>query len=441
MATSAATESDNLTFIQEAIDHGRISALQIMLILIALTLNMLDGFDVTAMSFTVHTIGEELQLTPDRLGIVFSVALAGMMGGAMFIAPLSDIIGRRRTIITCVSMIGLSMIATAGAQNLWQLIVLRGITGLGVGAMLASLATITAEYTPSKFRSLAVVSITAGYPLGATLGGFIAAPMLPVYGWQGIFVAAGVATMAMLIPIWFLVPESLQFLVEKGRGDRLRQVNGILSRLGKDQLESLPAAQPHHQAQKASVFSLLSPTMRSITLTLWTSFFFCFISLYFLMSWVPKLVINSGLSEAEGIYAAVAFNGGGVVGILSLGWLSSRWSLSKLITTFLCATAVCMTAFAQASQFFNLFLALFLIGFLLQGGFTGLYAVAAKIYPTSIKATGVGWAIGLGRFGAVVGPFIGGLLIAQGLSMELNFLIFAAPMLLAGIMAWRLAVH
>jgi benzoate transport len=441
MASTVETNSESLLFVQNVIDRGSVATLQLLIILVSMVLNMLDGFDVTAMSFTAHSIGEQMQLPPDELGIVFSVALAGMMGGAMFLAPLSDTIGRRRMILVCVAMIGLSMITTAWATSLWQLVVVRLITGLGVGAMLASLATITAEYTPEKYRSFAVMSMTAGYPLGATLGGFIAAPMLPVYGWQGIFIAAGAATTLMLVPIWFLVPESMQYLLEKRPANALQKINNILQRLGKPTIEALPARADNVQAVKANVFSLLTPQRRSDTLILWGSFFFCFICLYFLMSWIPKLVINSGLSEAEGIYAAVAFNGGGAIGIVALGWLSAGRSLSNLIVGFLTGSAACMIIFALASDALYLLLSLFIIGFLLQGGFTGLYAVAAKIYPTEIKATGVGWAIGLGRFGAVVGPFVGGLLIAAGISMETNFIIFALPLLISGFMAWKLAVR
>jgi benzoate transport len=426
--------------ISDVIDLGKISTLQILIITIALVLNMLDGFDVTSMSFTAHAIGEQLNLPADKLGIVFSAALAGMMAGAMFLAPYSDVIGRRKLVLLAITAIGSSMLLTVFATQLWQLVIIRTITGLGVGAMLASLAALCAEYTPIRYRSLSVVSITAGYPLGATLGGFIAAPLIPAYGWQSVYLLAGGATLLMLIPVFFLVPESLQFLFNKRPVGALERVNTTLARLGKDPLEALPVADVTSEASKANVFSLLTEDRRRLTLTLWTSFFFCFICLYFLMSWIPKLVINAGLPEAQGIYAAVAFNGGGVLGIVSLGWLSARIGLSTLIGSFLASSAACMVIFAMTSDSLPLLLSLLLIGFLLQGGFTGLYAVAAKVYPTEVRATGVGWAIGLGRFGAVVGPYVGGLLIVAGFSMESNFIIFAIPLILGGIMAFRLKV-
>jgi benzoate transport len=441
MAVGTATDIGEITFIRSVIDQGKIAGLQFLVIGISLLLNMLDGFDVTAMAFTVHSIGEQLQIAPNLLGLVFSAALAGMMVGAMFVAPYSDVIGRRKMILICVGTIGSSMYLTGYADSIWMLIVLRCITGLGVGGMLASLAAITAEYTPEKYRSLSVVTITAGYPLGATVGGFIAAPMIPAYGWESIFFAGGAATLTMLVAVYFWMPESLQFLLAKGGPNALPEVNRILKRLDKPELEELPKIEEGAHSDKANVLSLLTPERRNTTLILWASFLFCFISLYFMMSWIPKLVITAGMSESVGVYASVAFNGGGIVGIISLGWMSARLGLSNLICIFLSGSAVIMVTFAYARGVEDLFIYLFIIGFLLQGGFVGLYAVAAKIYPTEIRTTGVGWAIGLGRFGAVVGPYVGGILIARGVSLEVNFVIFAVPLLVSGIIAYVLAVR
>lgn len=158
------------------------------------------------------------------------------------------------------------------------------------------------------------------------------------------------------------------------------------------------------------------------------------------MSWLPKLVVLAGMSEAEGVYGAAAFNGGAVLGILTLGWLASHIKLSLLISLFLTTTAACMLLFALAAEYLPMLASLSVIGFFLQGGFTGLYAVAAKVYPVEVRTTGVGWAIGIGRFGAVVGPFAGGIMIAQGISMADNFLVFAIPAFVAGILAWYLKV-
>ncbi len=440
MVTISESDSEELVFIRSVFDNGRIAGIQIMVLVCSIILNMLDGFDVTAMAFTVHSIGEQLQIAPNLLGLVFSAALAGMMAGAMFIAPISDVIGRRKMILVCIATIGLSMCLTAYASSIGELILLRFITGLGVGGMLASLAALTAEYSPEKYRSLSVVTVTAGYPVGATLGGFIAAPMIPAYGWESIFLAGGIATLLMGFVAYYCMPESLQFLLSKGDNDALPDVNNILRRLDKPELEELPKLKSDKPLDKANVFSLLTEERRKQTLILWTSFFFCFISLYFMMSWIPKLVVTAGLSESTGVYAATAFNGGAIFGIMSLGWMSARIGLSNLIFTFLSGSAILMIVFVYANGVAHLFPYLFVIGFLLQGGFVGLYAIAAKIYPTEVRSTGVGWAIGLGRFGAVAGPFVGGILISSGVTMEVNFIIFAVPLIISGAIAYILSV-
>ncbi len=440
MTAGATADTEEVNLIRNVFDHGRIAGIQVLIIAISILLNMLDGFDVTAMAFTVHSIGEELQIAPDQLGLVFSVALAGMMMGAMFVAPWSDIIGRRKMILICVVTIGLSMCLTAFAGSIWSLIVLRGITGLGVGGMLASLAAMASEYAPAKYRSLAVVTITAGYPLGATVGGFIAAPMIPVYGWESVFLAGGTVTLLLGLAAYFWMPESLHFLLARGGSGALPKINNILARMNQPELEALPEMEVGAHSDKANVFSLLTHERRNRTLILWTCFLFCFVSLYFMMSWIPKLVVTAGMSESTGVYASVAFNGGAILGIILLGWMSARIGLTNLISTFLAGSAILMIAFAYAEGVKYLFPSLFVIGFLMQGGFVGLYAVATKIYPTEVRTTGVGWAIGLGRFGGVVGPYIGGILIASGVSMEINFIIFAIPLLIGGVIAYILAV-
>ncbi|MEH6610474.1 MAG: MFS transporter [Halioglobus sp.] len=436
--SSAAAEPN--TDLDSIVDNGKISGLQWTVVFVAFILNMLDGFDVTAMAFTAHRIGEQLAIPPEHLGLVFSVALGGMMVGAMFVAPFSDVIGRRKMVLMCVVVVGISMIATGFSTTLWQLIITRLVTGLGVGGLLASLATITAEYTPAKYRSLSVVAITAGYPLGATLGSFVAVPLLEGYGWQSVFLAGGCATLAMVVVAWFCLPESIQFLVHRRPAGALETLNKILVRLKATPLEQMPEEKQSGTQAKANVLSLLTPDRRARTIQLWLTFFFCFITLYFLMSWLPKLVVLAGLSESEGVYGAAAFNGGAVLGILTLGWLASHIKLSLLISIFLTTTAVCMLLFGFAAEHLPMLASLAVIGFFLQGGFTGLYAVAAKVYPVEVRTTGVGWAIGIGRFGAVVGPFAGGIMIAQGISMGDNFLVFAIPALVAGLLAWHLKV-
>lgn len=440
----AAVSSDKL--VADIIDNGKVSGQQLLVVGLCMFFNMLDGFDITAMAVVASEVSSELQLTPDKLGWIFSFALAGMMGGAMFLAPVSDIIGRRRLIIFSVTLVGISILLTANASSLAEFIVLRFISGIGAGAMLASQATLAAEYSPDKYRALSVALVTSGYPLGAMFTSVVAGMILPEYGWRGMFWAGGLATLAMGLVAWMLIPESLKFLLERRPANALQRINAILRKLKKPVLVALPELQSgseqHRRGLVATMLRLLSPEHRKLTLTLWLTFFLCFATLYFLMSWIPKLMVDAGYSAAVGRDAFFLFNLGGVIGVYALGILSTRYKLTNLVSSLLFTSSLGMLVFAYAPADQTVLLSLiFVIGVLLQGGFTGMYSVTAKAYPTAIRSTGVGWSIGLGRFGGVVGPALAGYTILFGFDMSANFIIFAIPMAVGAVFAYRLHIR
>ena len=440
---TALTSSDNV--VTAVIDDGQVSGQQILVVGLCMLFNMLDGFDIIAMAVVASAVSTELGLAADMIGLIFSFALAGMMAGAMLLAPISDIIGRRKLIIASLLLMGVSILLTATATSLSEFIVLRFISGLGGGALLASQATLAAEYSPEKYRSLSVTAVTCGYPMGAMMTSVAAGLIMPEHGWRGMFWFGGAATILMGLVALALIPESLKYLFERRPDNALARVNKILTKLKKQTLERLPdVAQQnkgHSPGLVRNVASLLTSEHRKATLTLWATFFLCFSTLYFLLSWIPKLMEESGHPAEAGRQAFFLFNLAAVIGIFVLGALASRWKLSTLVSIFLFSSAVLMVAFAASPNELTLLLVItFMTGFLQQGGFTGLYAVAAKVYPTSIRSTGIGWAIGLGRLGAVAGPAIAGYLIASGLDMSANYYVFAVPMAIGGILAYRLHV-
>lgn len=431
----------------DGIDAGRFSGQQLLVVGLCMFFNMLDGFDISAMSVVAGPVAGELGLTPDRLGWIFSFALAGMMAGAMFLAPLSDVFGRRTVIVAAMLLVGVSIVLTAMATTLPEFIVLRFISGCGAGAMLASQAALASEYSPEKYKALSVALVTSGYPLGAMMTSVIAELIMPGYGWRGMFWFGGVLTVTMVIVAWLLIPESLKYLLDRQPANALARANAILRRLGRQPLPALPevgtvALATTRPGFLAGMLQLLQREHINKTLTLWAAFLMCFSTLYFLMSWIPQLVEASGFDAAVGREAYFLFNLGGVLGIYLIGWLSTRFMLTSLICYLSVAAAVAMVVFAVAPAERNLLLALtLLIGILQQGGFTGLYSAAAKVYPTNIRSTGIGWGIGLGRFGAVIGPALAGYLIAAGLDMAANYMIFAVPMALGGLIAYRLRIR
>ncbi len=435
----------------DLIDERPFTGQQILIVALCLLFNMVDGFDITAMAVAAHQVGEQMQIGADQLGLVFSFSLAGMMCGALFLASLSDVFGRRTMIIASLALVGATVLATAWADSLITLIILRFVSGLGAGAMLASVATLASEFTPERYRALSVTAVTAGYPLGAMMTGVVAGSVMPEYGWQGMFLGGGALTLVLAIVAYLLIPESIQFLCAKQPPGALTALNRTLTKLAAPTLDALPPLPPPGDDGAASrnvlrkMLSLLQPRFRTRTLILWAAFFLAISALYFLMSWVPKLIINAGYTEAVGNQAFTLFNFGGVLGIVGLGWLATRGNLSLLIAVFAIIASVLMWLFASllaggASQT-TLTALIFVIGISLQGGYTGLYAVAAKIYPLEIRSTGVGWAIGLGRFGAVIGPGMAGYMIAADIPLTTTFLTFAVPLFFSGVLAYTLKVR
>ena len=440
-----ATQS-SASLVAEVIDNGQVSAQQMLVIGLCMFFNMLDGFDIIAMAIVAGSVSTELGLTADRLGWIFSFALAGMMAGAMLLAPVSDIIGRRKMIILSVTLVGASVLFTANATTLGEFIVLRFVSGIGAGAMLASQAALAAEYSPEKYRALSVAAVTSGYALGAMMTSVVAAYVMPDYGWRGMFWFGGGLTLVMGVVAWLLIPESIKFLFERRPKNALARVNKILRKLKKDTLSTLPevaaAAKQQSAGVLATMLKLLAKEHRTVTLTLWTTFFLCFVSLYFLLSWMPKLMEDAGHGVVAGRDAFFLFNLGGFIGVYLLGLLSTRWKLTNIIFMLLFLSSISMIVFAMAPNRLDLLLIIiFFVGVLQQGGFTGLYSAAAKAYPTEMRTTGIGWSIGLGRFGAVIGPALAGYLIAAGLDMSANFFIFAVPMAIGGIFAYRLHIR
>jgi len=335
---------------------------------------------------------------------------------------------------------------TAYASSLLEFVVLRFVAGVGAGAMLASQATLAAEYSPDRYKALSVAVVTSGYPAGAMLTSVAAGFIMPGHGWTGMFWFGGGVTLIMGIVAWLLIPESLKYLFERHPTNALQRINKILRKLGKQTLDALPTVTDAGRDLKPGFFQtilkLVSRQHRAVTLQLWAAFFLAFAALYFLMSWIPKLMEDAGFSVANGRQAFFLFNLGAVCGIYVLGVLSARWKLSNIITLFMAGSAVAMVVFATAPKNLELLLAIiFVVGMLQQGGFTGMYGAAAKAYPTDVRSTGIGWAIGFGRSGAVVGPALAGYLIAGGLDMSDNFIVFAIPMALSAAFAYRLHIR
>jgi MFS transporter, AAHS family, 4-hydroxybenzoate transporter len=422
--------------INKLIDENPISKLQYATIFTCFLMNMLDGMDVMIMSYTAVPISAEWNISPNNLGVVLSAGLFGMTIGTLFLAPFADKLGRKPIILMSGALMGIMVFLSSYSINITQLWFYRFISGLGIGCMLASTAALSAEYAPHRTKDFWVSFVIGGYALGALFSGLVAAEIIPKYGWQMMFKIAGICSLLSVPIVLLFLTESLDFYLRTKPASALEKANKILAAMSREPLESLPTIEKINE--KIPVGRLLSPALKKTTLQLWVALFMAFAALYFLTGWIPKLAKDAGLSTSLAIYAGAVFNGGAFLGIISQGYISGKFGLKKTIGIILFLTSILMSCF----YFFigsDLILVIFaLLGFGVQGGFVGLYSVAARLYDTEYRTTGLGWSMGAGRIGGIVGPIFAGILLSKGIGIGWNFLIFAIPALIAGYITYNL---
>jgi MFS transporter, AAHS family, 4-hydroxybenzoate transporter len=376
-----------------------------MIVALCFLINMVDGMDVNIMTFVRQSLQDDWQVPDALMGSIFSAGLLGMGLGALLIAPLADRFGRKRIILAALALMSVGMITCGYVNSLSALVLARVVVGLGIGTVLAAMAALASESAPAKDQNLAVGVVQAGFPLAAVFTGFAVAALLKHYHWQELLLWAGWLTVLMLPITWRILPDHDAAAAEKAPRVRLSE--------------------------------LFLPGLRHRTLWLWAAIFFGLMVLYFILSWITKLSIQAGLSETNSIYAGAIYNFGAFTGTMAMSWLAVRVPLGKLIPVLLVSAAVTMVLFATIPLTLTLALGLaFIIGVTLQGGYNGVWPLAASVYPTRCRATGIGIAMGIGRSGAVVGPWMGGMLIAAKSPLWMLFAAYCVPLLICALAAF-----
>jgi benzoate transport len=407
------------------------TSMQVVIVAITIALNALDGFDVMSISFASPGIAAEWGIDRAALGIVLSMELIGMALGSMFLGGVADRLGRRRTVLGCLLVMTLGMFMATTVRGIIDLSIWRVLTGLGIGGMLAAINAVAAEFSNTKRRHLSVSLMSIGYPVGAVLGGLVTARLLEANGdWRAVFYFGTAVTAALIPVVYFMVPESVHWLVQKQPAGALEQVNATLRRMGHPAVTALP---PMTAAmQKSSAADIFGPTLRTATLIMTAAYFFHITTFYFIIKWVPKIVVDMNFAPSAAAGVLTWVNVGGATGGALLGLLTQKFSVKYLTIIALVASTIAVIMFGRTpADLTQLSIICAIGGFCMNGAIVGLYSIFAHVFPTHVRAGGTGFVIGVGRGGAVLAPIIAGFLLEAGNTVANVALTMAAGSVLA----------
>ncbi|MGE4372665.1 MAG: MFS transporter [Xanthobacter sp.] len=410
--------------VNTVIDESRFTRFHWNIVLLCSLLLVVDGYDVFIYGSVLPQLMEQWQLSPTEAGSLASWALFGMMFGALFFGPLGDKVGRKKGIALCFLLFSSATIINGFATTPLQFGICRFLAGLGCGGLMPNAVALTNEYAPKKLRGTLVALMFSGYSVGGMVAAGLGIWMLPNFGWQSMFFAA-VVPLALLPLILARLPESVGFLIRQGQQQKARLILGQLA-----PQQALAAGElEYHEAKSgtASVAELFRYNRTLCTLMLWVSFFCCLLMVYALSSWLPQLMKSAGYSLGSSLSFLLALNFGGMFGAIAGGWLSDRLGLPRVVVGFFLFGAVCIAMLGYNSPMPVLYLLIFIAGATTIGTQILLYASVAQFYSLSVRSTGLGWASGMGRIGAIAGPMLGGVLMAAQLPLSVNFMAFAVP--------------
>ncbi|WP_172331138.1 MFS transporter [Mangrovicoccus sp. HB161399] len=417
--------------VTDHIDKIPFGRFQWMVVALCALLLIVDGYDVFVAGTVLPRLIQEWGLTKPEAGALQAWALFGMMFGALILGPLADRVGRKKGIAISFLLFTVSTLFTGFAETPAQFKVFRFIAGLGCGGLMPNAVALMNEYAPKRLRSTMVALMFSGYSVGGMVAAILGIWVIPVHGWQPMFFVAILPLIALPVILWKL-PESLGFLIREGHQDKAR---AILAKV--DPSLDLRAADElsYHEAKggSTSMAELFRNRRLLPTAMLWVSFFCCLLLVYLLSSWLPKVLQEAGYAERASLLNLFGLNFGGMAGAILGGRLGDRFGLPKVVVGFFIAAAASIALIGSTPPDLVLFALVFVAGATTIGTQILLYASVAQLYPLSVRSTGLGWASGVGRIGAIVGPTFGGLLLAQQYPLQQNFLLFAIPAVVCAI--------
>lgn len=393
---------------------------------------VVDGFDIQALGYTAPTIVREWGVANAVMGPVFAAGNVGVLIGALVFSMAADRIGRRPVLIVGTVFFGLMTLLTARAGGITELLALRLVAGIGLGSIAPNVSALVAEYSPARHRATVIMIVGVGLTVGGVIGGFVSAALIPAFGWRAVFYLGGVIPLVIALLMAILLPESLPLMVLLGkRPDRLAAwANRIDPSLGATAATRFTG--PDRRPSGVPILALFREGRGPATLLLWVANFMNLFNLYALSSWLPTLIREAGLPAATAVLVGATLQLGGAIGTFGLAWLVSRGGfVPTLGITFVIASLAIAAIGTRGLPLPWLYAVVFVAGWCVVGSQPGLNALSGAFYPTAMRSTGVGAGLGVGRIGAVVGPIIGGRLMAAQWTQESMFHAAATPALLA----------
>ena len=429
----------NVINVDQVVENSRFGAFQFGLLALCGLCLIIDGFDVQAMGYVAPAIIGDWGVSKASLGPVFGAGLFGMLLGSLVLTPVGDRLGRRPVLIISTFFFAACMLLTTQVTTIDSLLVLRFITGFGLGSIMPNAMALVGEFSPGRSRVTRMMWVSCGFTVGAAVGGFVSAALIPAFGWRSVFLVGGIVPAVLGVAMLIWLPESIQFLVLRKRA--ASKIEHWLRKL--DPTLSVPAGAnvvvKETKANGMPVAELFRGGRAGVTLLLWLISFMNLINLYFLSNWLPTLIKDAGYSTGNAVLIGTSLQVGGIVGTLTLGWFINRFGFTKVLGTCFLAACIAIAVIGRVAAFpALLFISVVIAGFCVVGGQPAVNALAGTFYPTTLRSTGIGWALGIGRIGSVIGPVIGGQLIAMQWTNGSLFAAAAVPALISALMVVRL---
>ncbi len=421
----------NSVDIPSFINERPISVFQVRVILLCFAVAMIDGFDTQAVAFVAPIVSSEMNFGPQGIGNLYSAGLFGLMLGALGFGSLADRIGRKPVVIISCLLMGIFSIMCAVAGTLNELLICRFLTGLGIGAAMPNINSLTAEYSPRRRQAFLMTLMFAGFPFGAVLGGLLSVQLIELYGWPSVFVLGGITPLLLAVILFKGLPESLRYRAARNAEDvsigndmsaidpnwkAPPNVTYTVTEIGASKISRMPFVELFLHGRKTG------------TILIWLIYFANLLMMYSLLGWLPTILSEAGLGLAGGIYAAVAFNLGGIAGGLAFAWTLDRqfgyWPMS---IGYLLGTGTVALVGSLGGSLTWALAVIFLSGLTLMGGAFAMNAVTAAFYPTTIRSTGLGWGLAIGRLGAIFGPMAIGAALVANRAVDEIFILVAVP--------------